>query len=189
MPRKIGAPPKRDPRPGERFQLGVRVTPDLKRKLDAAAQESGRSLNQETELRLERSFDRQELLPEVLTLAYGEKVAANLMRLGAQMKARLDRRGNPFELALAVMAASHAITAICEKSRLSLIPRDEVDDALDFSLKDFLVPDWRRAGRHMQELRDEADVVARDELAIENAAQEEMQAEVISLQDRYRKRA
>ena len=62
------------------------------------------------------------------------------------MKARLDRRGNPFELALAVMAASHAITAICEKSRLSLIPRDEVDDALDFSLKDFLVPDWRRAG-------------------------------------------
>ena len=41
----------------------------------------------------------------------------------------------------------------------------------------------------MQELRDEADVVARDELAIENAAQEEMQAEVISLQDRYRKRA
>jgi hypothetical protein len=84
--KRIGAPPKRDPLPGERFTIATRVRPELKRRLDAAAEESGRSQAQETELRLERSFDRTDLLPEVLTLAYGERIAAQLMELGAAMK-------------------------------------------------------------------------------------------------------
>jgi hypothetical protein len=88
LPKKIGAPPKRDPRPGERFTIATRVRPELKRRLDAAAAESGRSQAQETELRLERSFDRTDLLSEVLTLAYGKEIALELMRLGAEMKAR-----------------------------------------------------------------------------------------------------
>jgi TraY domain len=78
-PRKIGAPPKRDPKPGERFQIGVRVTPEMKRRLEAAAEQSGRSLTQEAELRLERSFDRQDLLSEVLTTAYGSKQVAGII--------------------------------------------------------------------------------------------------------------
>jgi hypothetical protein len=80
---EFGAPPKRDAKPGERFQLGVRVTPDLKQKLDAAAEMSGRSQSQEAEFRLEHSFDRQGLVLEVLTIAYGsEEVADLLMTLG-----------------------------------------------------------------------------------------------------------
>jgi hypothetical protein len=95
--KKIAAPPKRDPEPGERFQIGVRVTPDLKRRLDAAAEESGRSQTQEAELRLERSFDRQDLLIDALVMAYGSKplagllmmVAMTMLEAGDQMAYRL----------------------------------------------------------------------------------------------------
>src|SRR5262249_40790251 len=83
--RKFGAPPKREAEPGERFQLGIRVTAELKGKLDAAAEQSGRSQSQEAELRLEHTFDRQGLLSEVLTLAYGKRAADDLMLLGATM--------------------------------------------------------------------------------------------------------
>ena len=82
--RKFGAPPKREAEPGERFQLGVRVTAELKRKLDAAAEHSGRSQSQEAELRLEHTFDRQGLLSEVLALTYGsEQMAGIVMMVGA----------------------------------------------------------------------------------------------------------
>jgi TraY domain len=98
MSKKFGAPPKREPKPGERFQLGVRVTPETKRRLDAAAERSGRSQSQEAELRLERSFDRQDLLPEVLVLAYGRHLAGILMMLAVAMddlgKLQIDARGS-----------------------------------------------------------------------------------------------
>ena len=81
---------KREAEPGERFQLGVRVTAELKRKLDAAAEQSGRSQSQEAELRLEHTFDRQDLLSEVLALAYGKETAVDLMWLGAVMKAHRE---------------------------------------------------------------------------------------------------
>lgn len=76
-PARIGRPTK-TPKPGERVSLGLRVTADLKRKLDEAAKKSGRSQSQEAELRLERSFEREALLPEVLTLACGERLGNTL---------------------------------------------------------------------------------------------------------------
>jgi hypothetical protein len=39
--------------------LGLRVTADLKRKLEKDAVKSGRSLSQEAEIRLEQSYDRE----------------------------------------------------------------------------------------------------------------------------------
>lgn len=69
------------PRP-KRVMLGLRVTPEIKQQLDDAAQRSGRSQSQEAELRLERSFDRQGLLQEVLELSYGPEVAAELIKIG-----------------------------------------------------------------------------------------------------------
>ena len=59
----MDARPKRGrgrPTVGERVPLGLRVTPEMKRRLDAAAKESGRSQSQEAEIRLERSFDRDD---------------------------------------------------------------------------------------------------------------------------------
>jgi len=38
-----------------------------------------------------RSFDRTDLLPEVLTLAYGKKIALNLTSFGDAIKQRMMR--------------------------------------------------------------------------------------------------
>jgi|RhiMetdeSRZDD1v2_1073273.scaffolds.fasta_scaffold1991056_2 hypothetical protein len=57
--RRVGRPTKA-PKSGERVPLGLRVTADIKRKLDAAAEKSGRSQSQEAELRIEQSFSRDD---------------------------------------------------------------------------------------------------------------------------------
>ena len=44
---------------GERVPLGLRVTADMKRQIEAAAIESGRSISAEAELELEQSFERE----------------------------------------------------------------------------------------------------------------------------------
>jgi len=77
-----GGWPTRAPDPGERVQLSFRVTPTIKKQLDEAAEASGRSLAQETELRLETSFRDRQLLEEALALAFGRETAAVLLTLG-----------------------------------------------------------------------------------------------------------
>jgi hypothetical protein len=84
--RRFGGRPKREPEPGERVHLGFRVTPQLKQRLEEAATANGRSQSQEAELRLEQSFNHQELLPQVLALAYGRQMAAVVLMLGELMK-------------------------------------------------------------------------------------------------------
>jgi hypothetical protein len=84
--RKIGGPPKREPKLGERVALSLRMTPELKRQLDFAAEQGGRSQSQEAEFRLERSFDRSDLLPEVLSLAFGGRTAGLLLAIGIAMQ-------------------------------------------------------------------------------------------------------
>ena len=60
-PSKIGRPIK-PATEGERIMLGLRVTADIKRKLEAEASKSGRSLSQEAEIRLQQSFDQERAL-------------------------------------------------------------------------------------------------------------------------------
>jgi predicted transcriptional regulator len=80
--REFGAPAKREVEPGERFQMGIRVTRQLKHRLEEAAEVGGRSQSQEAEMRLQSSFDRQDLLPDVLTLAFGgSKEIAELLTM------------------------------------------------------------------------------------------------------------
>ena len=83
-PRRLGRPTK-PPTAGERIQIGVQVTPNVKARLDGAAEGNHRSLSREAELRLERSFDRQDLLSEALSLNYGKDLAGMLMLLGSAM--------------------------------------------------------------------------------------------------------
>ena len=61
--------------PGERAGLSLRVTPVVKKRLERAAEKNGRSLSQEAELRLERSFERETRL----TLAKGDAWAPILV--------------------------------------------------------------------------------------------------------------
>jgi len=74
---KLGRPAKF----GERLPLGLRVTPELKKKLNDASNASGRSLSQEAELRLEHSFNTTNVLFEALDLAYGRRWTGLLLAL------------------------------------------------------------------------------------------------------------
>lgn len=58
--------PKKPAKSGERVSLGLRVTAEIKSKLDDAAEKSGRSQSQEAELRLERSFINEKLHADAL---------------------------------------------------------------------------------------------------------------------------
>ena len=69
----------------KRVPLSLRVTPQLKSKLDAAAVDTGRSQTQEIEFRLEQSFDRTELIFDSMKLAYGAELAGLLMLIGRAM--------------------------------------------------------------------------------------------------------
>jgi hypothetical protein len=76
--RKVGRPPV------DRKPLSLRVTPTIRDRLDAAAEQNGRSISQEAEFRLERSFDHQDLLNEVLEFAYGRSIADHLLTIGKE---------------------------------------------------------------------------------------------------------
>jgi TraY domain-containing protein len=58
MTPKRGRPPMPQTE-GKRAVIALRVTAEMKRSLQEAADKSGRSLSQEAELRLERSFDAE----------------------------------------------------------------------------------------------------------------------------------
>jgi hypothetical protein len=76
-----GRPRKAPIKQGEKVQIGVRVSPAMQARLSDAAQDSGRSLTQEAEMRLEHSFDRQDLLSEVLVTAFGRRPAGLLLMM------------------------------------------------------------------------------------------------------------
>jgi hypothetical protein len=112
---------KKDAKPAERIMLGLRVTPELKRRLDDAAKHSGRSQSQEAEFRLERAFDRDDLLSEAMSLAFGRELAGVLIAVGTAMGwARPNVRrnppekwvNNPVEFDQAVRAANHILEAL-----------------------------------------------------------------------------
>jgi TraY domain len=75
-----GGRPRREPDPGERVKLGLRVTPEVKAQLDAAAEQNGRSQSQEAELRLERSFEQDPLLEGFGRLEAALKGVADKLR-------------------------------------------------------------------------------------------------------------
>jgi len=126
---KYGGGSKRDPKPGERVMLGTRVTPELKRRLDAAAEHNGRSQAQEIEFRLERSFDRESLLSEVMALTFSRELAGLLLavgwamdRVGWSAQIQPGRRnwfGEPFAYDQAVRAANKIFEAARPTDRVT----------------------------------------------------------------------
>ena len=100
---RVGRPTKAA-KPGTRMSLGLKVTPQIKIRLDNAARESGRTQSQEAELRLERSFERVDLLTDVLTLAYGARAAEPVKAFGQLFQRTVetgpDMHGNRFVFVL-----------------------------------------------------------------------------------------
>ena len=66
-------------------QLKVRMRETLRLRLEALAIKRGSSINAEVVDRLERSFDRSDLLAEVLSLTFGSQPAGFLLVLGFLM--------------------------------------------------------------------------------------------------------
>jgi hypothetical protein len=65
---------------GKRHPLNMRTTKETRERLAAAASANGRSLAQEVEIRLERSFD---VRPVMNVVAAGERIGQGLMKLNA----------------------------------------------------------------------------------------------------------
>jgi len=75
--KRIGRPTKK-PSPGERVPLGLRVTPEMKERLERAATRNGRSISQEAEMLIERSLG----FAGHLIIAHGEMWAPILVGRG-----------------------------------------------------------------------------------------------------------
>lgn len=71
---------------GVRVPLGLRVTPEMKEKLDAAARQSGRSQSQEAELRLEHSFRDENIFESVQDRVYGAQLSGLLTLIARAMR-------------------------------------------------------------------------------------------------------
>jgi hypothetical protein len=65
--RRIGRPTV-PAKAGEKATLTLRVTADIKTRLETAAVQSGRSLSAEAEQRLERSFEHDDIVGRIDTL-------------------------------------------------------------------------------------------------------------------------
>lgn len=78
---KVKPEPTKRGRPtvGERVPLGLRVTPEFKKRLDEAAAASGRSQSQEAEKRLESTFQAEHVVYDALDLAFGRRVTGILL--------------------------------------------------------------------------------------------------------------
>ena len=79
----------RKPRPanqGQRVSLGLKVTPDIKNKLDALARANGRTQSQEAEVRLEQSFRDQQRAELFSDLYYGRELSALLEIVGRAIR-------------------------------------------------------------------------------------------------------
>lgn len=84
--RPVGRPRTRKDAP-PRSYLGSQVPPEFKKRVEAAANASKRSLSAEVLSRLEQSFQHQDLLEPALELAYGRKFARLLLILARVMSA------------------------------------------------------------------------------------------------------
>ena len=73
---------KNKPEPGQRVHLSLLVPVEFKEQLAAEAKRHGNSMVFEAAHRLKWSFQKQSLLREVLTLAYGDEVAIRLIQYG-----------------------------------------------------------------------------------------------------------
>lgn len=86
---------RRGPRPRGPFSqkdaaMATRVTADVRHALEAAASRNNRSLSQEVEIRLARSFEPEPHLDELLVRHYGPQGAALIQIIGREMRAQIN---------------------------------------------------------------------------------------------------
>ena len=156
-PKRRPGRPHREPDSGERVGLSLRVTPETKRSLDAAAAAAGRSLSQEAELRLEQSFSRQALLSGAMSLAYGRQATAIVLTLAREL-VHAGRIGsvistgkfetmenwvsNPFAYKQAIEAAGAVLEAFRPPGQISPVGPGPGSDGALITLAAIKNPAW-----------------------------------------------
>src|SRR3954469_8079548 len=88
-PKRRGRPAL-PPEKGKRYALGLRTTKELRDLLQQAADSSGRSLAQEIEFRLERSFERERTLSEILAATLGGERTSQHVRVLADIASNVS---------------------------------------------------------------------------------------------------
>ena len=78
--------PTKPAREGENTTLSLRVTPDLKRRLESAGSLAGRNLSEEAERRLDFSFRSEDMLEQAFDLALDRPGAGLIMALVRVMR-------------------------------------------------------------------------------------------------------
>src|ERR1051326_2038547 len=86
MPRKATKTRKAKGQTGKRFPLNIRTTFEIRESLERAAASSGRSLAQELEMRLERSFAAEVGIQSTIEFAFGAEIAAIILLMAEVMK-------------------------------------------------------------------------------------------------------
>jgi hypothetical protein len=79
---------------GKSSVFSTRITPDLRKKLEQAAKRSGRSVSQEVESRLDRTFTEDDAIAD----RFGDRRTYVLMRMMADAIHFGHKRGNPLWL-------------------------------------------------------------------------------------------
>ncbi|ANY78468.1 hypothetical protein BB934_09685 [Microvirga ossetica] len=95
--------------------MSFRATTDLREKLERAASESGRSLTQELELRLERSFDHDQMVSSVMeTIEENSQLQVQIMELQAELEKLKSAGPDASDLAVIVeQAVAKAFQMAC----------------------------------------------------------------------------
>jgi hypothetical protein len=123
------------------------------------AEQGGRSQSQQAEFMLERSFDRQGLLAEALTLSYGAGTAGFLMMLGRLMQVASSpealRSGKPFQYDWAKDPSSAALEVVIELVDALYVPPKQLTRSS--KIRGLIAEMGRLVGypRHAKRLRDE----------------------------------
>ena len=129
--------------PGKRASLGLKVTDEIKYRLDTAARGNGRTQSQEAEVRLEQSFRKVDLLPQVLDLAYGARPGGLLFMIGWLVKdvAGLASAPSPSEAGRSLTVPDDWITHPWARHQVADALRS-IADELDPDPERVAVPEW-----------------------------------------------
>jgi len=138
---------------GERVPMSFRVPPEVKEMMDQAAEKSGRSVAQEIEMRLVRSFRMEKLRDEVLELAFGRidsdliYVLGKILQISTSQAKVLTHAECWYDDSSAFKATETLIKSLLDNLRPPIAADDERTKDIEYYLgrailREFSGEDW-----------------------------------------------
>ena len=122
---------------GQKSQVGLMLTAEMKQRLADEAVRTGRSMGETAEHRLIVSYAKTDLLPEIMGLAYGRQTAGVLRLLGmalhrletqkmlSDVRSAADWLGHPGNFHMACIAIAQVLDAL--RPAGDIAQRDDVE--------------------------------------------------------------